>query len=79
MHAKHGFTRTTIEHHADGSSTIVHERHDGEKKTHAVADLDGVHDSLEDHLRVPGDEEEAMEEKIHPGIHEEIKEGLKHG
>jgi hypothetical protein len=73
MHAKHGFTRTTIEHHDDGSSTIIHEHHlgEGNHKKHAVADLDGVHDSLEDHLRMPEKEEEKLEEQVHPGIHEE--------
>ena len=78
MHAKHGFTKTTVTHHDDGSATVTHEHHTGKHKTHAVADLDGVHDSMEDHLRHPQNEE-ALEEKIHPGIHEQVADKVKEG
>jgi hypothetical protein len=54
-HAHHGFTDTHIRHHADGSHTMKHVHKDGSHKDveHAVANLDGVHDSLEDHLGAP--------------------------
>jgi hypothetical protein len=83
---KHKFLRTTIEHHADGSATVHHEHQDGEGHhvKHAVLDLDGIHDSLEDHLRDPeeveaypkehGIDPEKLEEAIHPGLHEEMEE-----
>jgi hypothetical protein len=84
-HAGHGYKHTHIEHHDDGSHTIHHEHEDGKShKRYAVADLDAVHDGLEDHLGEPNageDEdiegkkyadEEAMEEKLHPGIHAEV-------
>jgi|SRR5579859_588737 len=69
MHAGHGYTRTTIEHHDDGSHTITHEHEDGKShKKHAVTDLDGIHDSMENHLH-PDQRMEKTEEEIHPGIH----------
>jgi hypothetical protein len=84
-HAGHGYHRTIIEHHGDLSHTVRHEHEDGKShKSYAVADLDAVHDGLEDHLGEPNageDEdiegkkyadEEAMEEKLHPGIHAEV-------
>ena len=48
----HGFTHTHVEHHSDGSSTVHHVHKDGAHKDvkHAVSDLDGMHDSLQDHL-----------------------------
>lgn len=54
-HAGHGFTHTHIEHHKDGSHTVHHVHEDGAHADvkHAAADLDGVHDSLQDHLGVP--------------------------
>ena len=75
-HAGHGFTHTEIEHHDDGSHTITHYHEGGEDKhkKHAKMDLDGMHDSLEDHLRHPMDEHEKLEEQIHPGIHKEMME-----
>lgn len=53
-HAHHGFHTTTIRHHSDGSATVHHQHHEGAHKDveHAAADLDGVHDSLQDHLGV---------------------------
>jgi hypothetical protein len=78
MHPKHGFTRTSITHHDDGSATVEHEHHTGKKVTHAVANLDGVHNSMEDHLRHPANEEK-LEEEIHPGIHDEVAEKVEEG
>jgi hypothetical protein len=54
-HAGHGFSRSHVENHADGSHTVHHEHSEGPHKDvkHAVADLDGVHDSLQDHLGMP--------------------------
>lgn len=77
-YAGHGYTRTTVEHHPDGSHTITHEHEDGKShKKHAVMDLDGVHDSIEDHLNPEAyKEEEKAEEQIHPGIHQEVKEKM---
>ena len=54
-HAGHGFKHTHIEHHADGSHTIHHEHEDGAQHDikHAVANLDGAHDSMQDNLGTP--------------------------
>ena len=54
-HAHHGFSHTNTEHHADGSHTVHHVHHEGPHKDvkHAVADLDGMHDSMQDHLGQP--------------------------
>ena len=63
---KHKFTHTDIEHHDDGSATIHHTHEDGKShKHHAVADLDGVHDSLEDHLGSPNPGEAEAEAGDH--------------
>jgi hypothetical protein len=49
--APHGFTHTTIHHHHDGSHTVHHHHIQPEKHVHhAVPDLEGVHQSLHDHL-----------------------------
>jgi hypothetical protein len=71
-HAGHGFTHTHIDLHDDGSATVHHVHEDGPEhdKEYAVADLDGVHDGFEKHLGHT--QEEALEEKVHPGIHDEI-------
>ena len=80
---KHGFRETHIELHGDGSATIHHVHQDGPEKDlkHAGADLDGIHDCLEDHcnpekmekgLKAEGKDPEAMEEKIAPGIHAKV-------
>ena len=68
---KHKFSSTSIELHHDGSATIHHQHESDPTKDvhHAVADLDGVHDSMEEHLNP--EVEEALEEKIHPGLHQE--------
>jgi len=53
--AHHGFIHSHHEHHPDGSITVHHVHHEGPHKDvkHAVADLDGAHDSMQDHLGVP--------------------------
>jgi len=86
MHAGHGHINTTITHHADGSATVKHEHESGDHKEYAVADLDGVHDGLEDHLRTPdeigkdidahGIDYEALEEAIEPGLHDKALDYL---
>ena len=80
-HAGHGFTRTVIEHHDDGSHTLEHAHEDGPHKDlkYAVADLDSMHDGLEDHLGEPNDGEEAEDSKhpSHSELLEEIEELIK--
>jgi len=68
---KHKFSETHIELHHDGSATVhhVHESDPSKDVKHAVGDLDGLHDSMEEHLNP--EEEESLEEKVHPGIHQE--------
>ena len=58
-HAGHGYVETHIKHHHDGSHTVKHLHEDGTSKEHAKANLDGVHDSLQDHLGQmnPGEQE----------------------
>lgn len=83
MEKKHGFTHTHIDLHDDGSASIHHVHQDGPDKDmkHAVPDLDGVHECLEDHcnpekmekgLKKAGKDPEALEEKISPGIHDKV-------
>jgi len=87
-HAGHGYHRTTVTHHDDGSATIKHEHEDGKShKEYAVGDLDGVHDGLEDCLRLAEETEaklkerginpEALEESIAPGLHEKMADVVK--
>lgn len=84
-HAGHGYRRTMIEHHDDGSHTMEHEGADGQpNKKYAVSCLDCVHDGLEDHLGEANDGEdrdengdtyaegEALEEKLAPGLHSKM-------
>lgn len=84
---KHKFHETHIELHNDGSATVHHIHESGDPKQdvkHAAADLDGVHDSFQEHLNPEeiesklekkgvdyGDMEKA-EEKISPGIHQKM-------
>ena len=51
----HNFKHTHIEHHSDGSHTVHHADADSPAHDvkHAVADIDGVHDSMEDHVGQP--------------------------
>lgn len=60
MAKKHKFSHTHIEHHHDGSGTVhhVHESDPKHDVKHAVADLDGMHDSMQDHLGTPNPGEE---------------------
>jgi len=89
-HAGHGYTRTTIEHHDDGSHTICHEHEDGHSHVkYAVEDNDAMHDGVEEHLGEPNDGEEAedhdhpshsellseIEDLVHQMAHEEHEEG----
>ena len=56
---KHGFHKTEIHHHHDGSHTIHHHHMEPEKSiSKAVPDLEGVHQSLHENLAPP--EAEAM-------------------
>jgi hypothetical protein len=52
---KHQFKRTIIDHHTDGSHTMTHEHESDPTKniTGAKADLDGVHDGLEENIGEP--------------------------
>lgn len=67
MAKHHKFHHTRITHHADGSATIRHEHEEGPHKDveHAVADLDGIHDSVEDHMGQPNDGEAEAEAGQH--------------
>lgn len=72
--AHNGFTDFEVEHHDDGSATCDFQHEDKLKSARmAVEDLDAVHDKLEEFLREQ-EEEEDKEEKVHPGIHEDIKD-----
>jgi len=66
-HAGHGYKRSHIRHHKDGSATVRHEHEDGKSHIeHAVSGLDGVHDSIEDHLGgEPNDHEVALDAGQH--------------
>lgn len=62
----HTIKHTHIEHHDDGSRTMHHYHHPVAVPTkeegdhsHAVPDLDGVHDNLEEHVGEPNDDEAA--------------------
>lgn len=56
---KHKYSHTHIEHHKDGSHTVHHVHEEGPHgdMKHAVADLDSVHDSMQDHLGEPNEGE----------------------
>ena len=57
---KHGFHSTTVKHHKDGSHTVHHHHMDPEKDIeHAVADHNGMMDSMQQHLGEPAGEAEA--------------------
>lgn len=50
----HGFHKTEIHHHHDGSHTIHHHHMEPEKSiSHAVPDLEGVHQSMHENLAPP--------------------------
>ncbi len=61
--AHHGFTHSTITHHADGSHTIQHHHHEGSHKDvhHAKADHDGMIDSMMEHTGKPNPGEAAAD------------------
>lgn len=80
---KHNFSHTHVELHNDGSASIHHVHETDPKKDvkHAVADMDGVHDSFQTHLnpeeaeekvKDAGKDPEALEEQVSPGIHQKI-------
>jgi hypothetical protein len=52
-HAGHGIHETHIMHHDDGSHTVTQHHEDGRKMSSAKADLDSVHDHLEDTVGTP--------------------------
>lgn len=60
---KHNFKETNIELHHDGSATIHHVHEEGPHKDvkHAAADIDAIHDSLQDHLNPDEEEKEEVE------------------
>jgi len=49
-HAGHGYKTTHIEHHFDGSHTVRHTGEDGADKSYAAADLDALHDGMEENV-----------------------------
>lgn len=55
----HKFKHTHVEHHKDGSATVHHQHEDGPEHDvkHAAANLDEVHDSMEDHMGMPNEGE----------------------
>lgn len=66
MAKHHKFHHTHIEHHVDGSHTVHHQHENPEHDVkHAVADLDSLHDSMEDHLGEPNDGEAEAEAGQH--------------
>lgn len=77
---KHKFHKTTVEHHKDGSHTIEHHHEDGDHKN--VKSAVGSHDEMMDHMmdhtsamnhgEDKNADNEAMEEKISPGIHSAV-------
>jgi len=70
-HAGHGFKHTKVTHHKDRSHTVKHEHEDGVSHAeHAVSNLDGVHDSLQDHLGAPNPGEAQADAGQH-GVPEE--------
>jgi hypothetical protein len=79
-HAGHGYHKTEITHHTDGSHSVTHHvhpdhMHEMKDMSYAKGDLDGVHDGVQENLGTPnpgeneGAEGEKLEEAIHPGIH----------
>ena len=58
---KHGFHTSHVTHHSDNSHTIHHMHSEGSHKDvkHAVGNLDALHDSLEDHIGAPNEQEGA--------------------
>jgi uncharacterized protein involved in copper resistance len=71
---KHKYTHTHVEHHKDGSHTVHHVHEEGPHKDvkGAAGDHDAMIDHIMDHTSEPNPGEEAMEEKIAPGIHSAV-------
>jgi len=68
-HAGHGVKETHIVHHHDGSHTMTQHHDDGRVMSAAKADLDDVHDHLEDTVGSPneGENEPEPEPQAAPG------------
>lgn len=57
-HAGHGYHKTEIEHHADGSHTVRHHphpdhAHEMPTASYAASDLDSLHDGIQDNMGTP--------------------------
>lgn len=61
----HKISHTHIEHHHDGSHTVTHHMEDGSHVSSAHADLDGVHDKLQESMGQPNPGENEANEGIH--------------
>lgn len=62
---KHGVKHTHIEHMSDGSMTVRHQKDDGTEHSSAVADMDQLHDNLEEHLGSPNPGEQEADAGQH--------------
>lgn len=64
---KHHVKHTHIEHHKDGSHTVKHVMEDGSEHpaSGAAANLDEVHDRLQDAIGEPNEGESAAEAGVH--------------
>ena len=59
---KHGrHHKTTVDHHEDGSHTMHRHHEDGHTASSAHADLDSLHDAIQQHLGEPNEGEQASE------------------
>ncbi len=79
---KHKFSHTHVEHHKDGSHTVHHVHEDGPQADvkGAAADHDAMMDHIMDNTSAPnegedkGEDNEALEEKLAPGLHAKMAE-----
>ena len=74
---KHEMPKALREFHVkelnDGTYHHIKHHGDGKPPTEGSStELDGAHDAMEEHMGQPNDGEEAAEEQIHPGIHEQV-------
>lgn len=92
---KHHFSHSVVEHHDDGTHTIhhIHEKHGyahtAPKRDGDVKGVAGDHDEMMDHMMDhtsapnPGEDKdadnEALEEKVAPGIHQKVAEMQQQG
>ena len=56
--AKH--KKTVVTHHGNGSHTVQHSPDSPEEVSYAAADLDALHDGMEEHLGSPNHDEEGV-------------------